>query len=87
MAGLICSICGESYWPHAYDHLWVCADCLPNLAASVDRTRPEVLGIDEDLAARLLLEQAQERQLTVTPRQVQAMARIARVWERRAAQE
>ena len=87
MAGLVCCICGESYLPHACDHLWVCAGCTPNLQAGMDRTRPEVPYVDEDLATRLLLEQAQEARVTLSPRQVQAMTHIAQVWGRRAAQE
>ena len=84
MSGLCCAICGEPYFPHNYDHLFVCLGCLPNLAASVDRSRPEILGVDEDLATRLLLEQTQECSLTLSPRQVHAMARLTRRWQARA---
>jgi hypothetical protein len=56
-----CGICSEVYWPEGRDPLGVCEWCAPNLSAmQATYVHPEVPYVDEDLAQRLLLEQALE---------------------------
>ena len=56
---LLCSICADPYLPHRHDYLGVCQGCLPNLRAQAV-SDPDTLHVDDDLATRLLLEQAMD---------------------------
>lgn len=75
MSNMICSICGEIYHPHRHDYLWVCTSCLCNVRAQAI-SDPDTLHVDDDLATRLLLEQAMEE----AQRHGQIQARGPRLW-------
>ena len=55
-----CTICGYPYWPYGREKLSLCVDCLGlNMMAAIEaHVRPEVPYVDEELAQRLLMEQA-----------------------------
>jgi hypothetical protein len=55
---MTCTICGSAYHPHRHDYLEVCQGCIPNLRAQAIHDPPDSLHVDDDLATRLLLEQA-----------------------------